>query len=139
MKKIFLIAVLALVAYTAPANATFVSTGTTTSLGVVVISTPTSPAYNVIKGCSFCNDTAAPICVQLEDNQTIRFTICASSYSCASSPVLSTPTLYPDNGLAGFFGERMAITGAFRAVTPAIEPTGAGGVTLTCTYSTVAY
>ena len=141
MKKIFTIAVFlaALAAFGTQANATIVSTGTTTTLGVVVISTPTSPAYTVVKGCNFCNDTAAPICVQLADNATVKFAICASSYSCSNTPMMANPQFFPVNGLGGFFGEQMNIVGAFRAITPAIENFGAGGVTLTCSYVTAVY
>lgn len=104
--------------------------------GVVVISTPSGTnAVTIIKGCRLCNDTAVNTCVRFNENGTMRFQLCASSYSCSNTPTESNPNpLSRINGLAGFLGENLQLTGAFIIAGSTPGANAAGGMSVVCGY-----
>ena len=140
MKKILLIAVLALVAGVMQASATITTPVAISVAGVVVVSSPTTGNVTIIRGCRLCNDTAAGLCVQFYQGGNIaaansRGMLCAAAYTCSDTPQLANANAAaPMNGLAGFFGEQFTLTGQFTVASATATAAASGGATLTCDY-----
>ena len=136
MKMILLVAALALVAGFGQANAA-VAVSSVAVTQVIVISTPTTGTYNVLRGCHLANDTATALCVHFAKGYTTNylFSMCAAAYSTSDTPSLgNSNAAAPQNGLASWFGEEFALSNDFIVTSSTPGAKGAGGITITCDY-----